>query len=281
MKRMVTLFTGLLLLSACISINIGQNPASKDVKDTPVPPPAPTVSPASAQQHDGTNFIDPTDGNTYRWVKVRVYYPIPSPTAVYPNTYTPSPVPVYTPSTQPVTMRWTPAPGTFTDERDGHLYKTVTIGHQMWMAENLAYKTPGGYKYYNDDPKNAGEYGLLYNIEALAQAAPKGWHIPTNAEWQQLEYSTGMSAQDTSKLMNRGTTAFNFFVGGASGMNVKFSGCYAKNIYAGIGQTALFFTATPYDKVNRVARAFGNGSGIIGNDRFGEGWWLSVRCVKD
>ena len=111
--------------------------------------------------------------------------------------------------------------GSFTDSRDGIVYKTVTIGEQVWMAENLAYLpsvslpssgsygSPYYYVYdYNTtnvaDAKatiNYQTYGVLYNWPAAMNGAsasnanpsgvqgvcPEGWHLPSDKEWTQLE----------------------------------------------------------------------------------------------
>ena len=286
MKCIIALLTSLLMLSACISINIAPYPANKDAKVAPAVTPAPTDATVTVQHYDSTPFIDPTDGNTYRWIKIRVYppgtttsiyserYPTPMAPAQSSTTITP------TVATQPVAMRWTPITGTFTDERDGHVYKTVTIGHQMWMAENLAYKLADCSKYYNDDPKNADQYGMLYNYTALAQACPKGWHIPSDAEWKQLEYNAGMSEQDTSKTGYRGNIAPWFFDGGATKMNIKFGGYYGRGAFWYLEQNAYFFT-TSHDGVPMIVRSFSKGVNLISNTRLGIGYWLSIRCVKD
>ncbi len=65
----------------------------------------------------------------------------------------------------------------FKDPRDGKTYKTVEIGDQIWMAENLAYNT--GTSYAFDDKL----YGRVYNYETAKDVCPSGWHLPSSDEW--------------------------------------------------------------------------------------------------
>ena len=106
--------------------------------------------------------------------------------------------------------------GSLTDTRDGKIYKTVKIGTQTWMAENLNYTynkgTARGYC-YKDDSVNCTRYGRLYTWSAAMDSAavfgeggkgcggdktcspanpvrgvcPEGWHLPSDAEWDTLE----------------------------------------------------------------------------------------------
>lgn len=74
-----------------------------------------------------------------------------------------------------------------TDERDGHKYKTIRIGDQNWMAENLRFDIPKISFCYNNMPENCQAYGNLYPWEAARQVCPTGWHLSTDKDWNILE----------------------------------------------------------------------------------------------
>jgi len=130
--------------------------------------------------------------------------------------------------------------GTISDS-EGNIYRTVKIGTQWWMAENLKAKSTSdetnisGVYVYNDAESNIAEYGRLYTWEAAKKPFIEGWHLPSEAEWNILENTLG--ADVTTKLK----------VGGSSGFEAKFGGYRAYNgDFVGINNHGVFWTSSVY-----------------------------------
>lgn len=167
----------------------------------------------------------------------------------------------------------------FNDPRDGNSYKSVTIGYQTWMAENLAYlphvstdKSNAEPRYYVvnytesnvNEAKNTEEYltyGVLYNWPAAKSSCPDGWHLPSNYEWEQLESFIGMSENDIRKVGWRGTD---------EGLKLKSKTGWSNE---GNGIDAYGFGALPAGGTNGVGGYFNIG-------QLGE-WWSSSIGMGD
>ena len=104
---------------------------------------------------------------------------------------------------------------TFTDPRDGKTYKTVKIGDQEWMAENLDYETKEGSWCYDDNSSNCEKYGRLYDWLTAKTVIPAGWHLPSKEEWEKLLNTVGGSEATTySKIIQGGPSGFSALFGG-------------------------------------------------------------------
>lgn len=195
---------------------------------------------------------------------------------------------------------------TFTDQRDGKTYKTVTIGNQVWMAENLKYlptvvgpgtasTTTPHYYVYDYDGTNVADakatdnysiYGVLYNWEAAKAACPSGWHLPSDEEWTQLTDHLGGSNVAGGKLKeadfttwsgpNEGATNESGFTAVPGGLFFSTGGEF---IYVWTG--GYWWSSTGIDANsawNRIMYFHNSNVGRLSNNKaFG----LSVCCMKD
>jgi len=132
---------------------------------------------------------------------------------------------------------------TFTDSRDGKIYKTVKISTQTWMAENLNYNVNGS-KYYGNKPENCDKYGRLYNWELAKKSCPSGWYLPSDEEW--------------NILMN--------FMGGEKLAGVKLK---AKNGWNNDGN------GTDYYGFSALPGGYGNSVGNFYSAGYNGNWWSS------
>jgi len=85
--------------------------------------------------------------------------------------------------------------GTLMDARDSQIYRTVKIGTQTWMAQNLDYNVSNTSFCYNDSASNCQLFGRLYATAISGPSAcPNGWHVPNDSEWNTLLNFVGSTA---------------------------------------------------------------------------------------
>ena len=200
--------------------------------------------------------------------------------------------------------------GTFTDERDGHQYKWVKIGEQIWMAENLAYipfqpcasdEQCGVWVYNYEGEGSYGSmlstYGCLYDWDTAMEVCPDGWHIPSDEEWMELERFLGMPEDELYiENIGRGVEAN---VAGKLGagsslwnepnenstnetdFSLKPGGMRTSDGYFhGIGDRAVFWTSSQHPSVSDWVMYRSIHFGVV-RYYFDGKQGLSIRCTKD
>lgn len=197
---------------------------------------------------------------------------------------------------------------TLIDSRDGKVYRTVKIGDQVWMAENLNYDdsvaTPsliGKSWCYENDSKNCDVAGRLYIWAAAIDSVklydsgrdcgyrkscklpakmqgicPNGWHLPKYIEWNALQSKAGMVLKSQTGWYSNGsgTDAYGF-----SALPAGYG--YDDGRFFNAGSNAYFWSATDYNGGNAYCMYLnydGDGAHLYYDAKFGG---YSVRCVKD
>jgi len=136
----------------------------------------------------------------------------------------------------------------YTDKRDNKTYRTIKLDNQTWMAENLNYNEKGS-KCYENKENNCQIYGRLYNWGTAMKSCPKGWHLPSNAEWQTL-----VNLADVER----------------SGKILKASSYW---IQTGSGTDDFGFSALP--------GGFRYPTGLFSDIGLGGGWWSSSKIAAN
>lgn len=187
---------------------------------------------------------------------------------------------------------------------DGNVYKTVKIGNQIWMAENLKTKhysdgTTIESFAYNNDTSNVATYGRLYRWKAAMRnagssgsspsgvqgACPAGWHIPSNAEWQILIDNLGGEAIAGGKLKEAGTSHWASPNAGAtneSKFNLLPAGWFDfTGEFRRIGQWVFMRTSTSPGSYSVYARVFKSDLTSATTGDLHPDDAVPIRCVKD
>ena len=169
----------------------------------------------------------------------------------------------------------------------GREYKTVQIGDQLWMAENLAYEPPtGNYWAYDNDPKNVEKYGYLYDWETAKNVCPEGWHLPSEDEWTTLADYLGGEEVAGKKMKSKTGWLDNGNGTDESGFSGLPGGCHFINSsFQDIGERGRWWSST-VDNIGYMSwynlisyNNGGIGGGLLTDNNKGSGY--SVRCLRD
>ena len=183
--------------------------------------------------------------------------------------------------------------GNFTDPRDGKVYKTVTLGSQEWMAENLAYEpSSGNYWSYNNDNSNVETYGFLYDWQTALAVCPTGWHLPSDEEWTELAKYLGGVFVAGGKLKATGTIeagtglwyAPNTDATNETGFSALPGGIRVlPDSFYDVGYGGSWWSATEWSINAAMNWGLAYNRVILINNGIGSGKALgcSVRCVRD
>lgn len=175
------------------------------------------------------------------------------------------------------------AEGSFTDPRDGEVYKTCKIGDQIWMAENLRYRCKKGGSYaYDDAASNVPKYGRLYEWDVAEEACPPGWVLPSNQEIEEMlkyvkkEYDYDISDVLRAKDWKDGMDAYGFTAVPA-GACVYFD---HERVYRQVESCFYIWSSSGGDFMICTGDDFFYPCTVI-EDRLCDVTAISIRCVKD
>jgi len=187
----------------------------------------------------------------------------------------------------------------YVEDDAGQVYKTVKIGDQTWMAENLNYAVEGDESYcYNNNEANCGKFGKLYDWSAAITRrssicnfnscdvdekhrgrCPKDWHLPRDEEWTKLmdyigDFSTAGKYLKTSDWGGNDKYGFAALPSG--------SGNSADGSFYGVGEYGCWWSTAQFAGSNAYLRSMNNDvRGIVNRMDVAKSNLCSVRCIKD
>jgi uncharacterized protein (TIGR02145 family) len=192
---------------------------------------------------------------------------------------------------------------------DGNIYKTLVIGNQTWMGENLKTSkyndgtdiplvtddhawsnltSPGYCWHSNNEAVIKGVYGALYNwyVVNTGKLCPTGWHVPGDIEWSTLTIFLGGESVAGGKLKESGTMHWNNPNTGATN-NTGFTAIpgglrYKEGGFDFLGDYGFWWSSTGHDQTTAGQRnMYYNVSTVFRERYYLKTNGFSVRCIKD
>ena len=192
-------------------------------------------------------------------------------------------------------------------DQDGNNYKSVKIGNQTWMTENLKTTkfndgtpipwvtdktawvslTTSAYCWYDNDSTYKNTYGALYNRYTVntGKLCPSGWHVSSDVEWSALVTFLGGEIVAGGKLKETGTTHWsspNTEATNESGFTALPGGSrYTNGVFFTIKNLGYWWSSTESNTLNGWYRSMNNRNSAVGRNYYDSTNGFSVRCVKD
>ncbi len=149
---------------------------------------------------------------------------------------------------------------------------TVKIGNQIWAAKNMSIPAPNSFWYERDSIANK-DNGRLYFFSAAMSVCPKGWHIPSDSEWQELITYLGGDAVAIPQLLQGGSSHLNLTLSGYRSANS------ANDLFGKKGESGMYWTSTVQGEQTAYGRVFS--ATTIENNYYRRANAFSVRLIKD
>ncbi len=177
--------------------------------------------------------------------------------------------------TVPHIIKLVDTPNTFTDPRDGQVYKTVKLRDgNIWMAQNLNFDVGEGCGFYDNDAKNGEVYGRLYTWEAAKKACPDKWSLPSDKEWKKLRELYGGRSKAYESLIKGGDSNFNALLGGLRSVR--------GNNFDDLGDGSGYYWTSREKSPSRVwCYDFNNYGKTLDDYDLNKSLGFSCRCLKD
>ena len=191
---------------------------------------------------------------------------------------------------------------------DGNVYNTVSVGARVWLVESLkttkftdgtsipvvtdnaswANLSTAATSDYNNTATNSAVYGKLYNWYAVAgskKICPTGWHVPSDADWNDQMTALGGTSAAAGKMMEAGTLHWlspNTSSTNSSGFTALGTG-YRNYLgeFKDLKYFGGFWSSTSIDATFASYKGMYSGEASMDNHEVNKKTGLSVRCVKD
>ena len=177
---------------------------------------------------------------------------------------------------------------TYMQDATGKNYKAITIGNQIWMAENMATDSAtdnSAVTCYKNSAFDKDEYGCLYTFADAQKICPSGWHLPTYSDFDTLLNYVSAHRKSNSNFLaliakSTAWTDYKDLGGDDFGFGALPAGYYGGG-YDDFGSSAYFWSATEYENNANYAYYLDLGYGNAYVSSYNEDYAFSVRCLKD